>query len=180
MTLVPTLLDPSSRERTCVAPPPNFRPLGNVLYTRIGTTMFCPGVGRTVAQRNGQRFEAKVQRYLQKQFPTYIQWPRLEVMDERYVLRSLVPDGLFVYDDLATVVEIKSQHMPESWWQLHELYGPAVRKLPLVLKVNLLTIVKSYDPAMPYPGPIQRLDRSDLEIFLANEATKIGVLVWRS
>lgn len=179
MPLIPTLLDPRVAVDSRVAPPPGFRPLGDVLVTRIAGSGFHGGVGKTVAQRAGIRYEAKVQKYIRRQVGNewYREWPRLEVMGKGYVLRTLIPDGLYIYNDVATIIEIKRQHMPESWWQLRQLYEPAVKKISLISHVNLLTIVQSFDPAMPYPEPVERI--FDVADFVQTPREFIGVLVWR-
>jgi len=106
----------------------------------------------------------------------YMVQPRLEVLGKTCILRTLLPDGLLILGSVATIIEIKSQHMPESYWQLRHLYEPAVRALPIVCHVNCLTVVKSYDPAMPYPEEIERV--FDVQDWVLREHTKIGVLRW--
>lgn len=178
MILVPDLsaLDRSERA-TPVAPPRSFKPLGDFHYARIAGSM-PPGIGTTTAQRNGVRYEHKVQRWLTRQLgPSYLLSPRIEVFTFQSVLRTLVPDGLYLSEDMALVVEIKHQHVPESWWQLRGLYGPAVKRLPLVCHVNLLTIVKSFDPAVSYPEPVERV--WDVADFAVKPCPRVGVLEWR-
>lgn len=177
MTLVPALLDGMGRNSS-VSPPPNYRPLGRYDRVEIVRTNVSIGSGRTKAQRAGLRYEGKVQRYILRHCgENYKVSPQIEVSYHDVVLRSLIPDGLFLADDLATVVEIKRQHMPESWWQLRKLYGPVVEALPGITHVNLLSIVGSFDPAMPYPEEIIRTD--DIKEFVSIPQSKIGVLWWR-
>ena len=175
MTLVPALLD---QKTASVSPPQSFRPLGDFFHVQI--TGHLPegyAVGRTSSQRRGLKYEAKVQGWLKKQLGSeYMVQPRLEVLGKTCILRTLLPDGLLILGSVATIIEIKSQHMPESYWQLRHLYEPAVRALPIVCHVNCLTVVKSYDPAMPYPEEIERV--FDVQDWVLREHTKIGVLRW--
>ncbi len=178
MTLVPALLETS--QPTCVPPPPNFKPLGPLLHVRISRSQANGGKGLTQAQKAGLRFEAKVQLSLTELLGDgYIPSPYLEVTTEKYEHRALIPDGIYIYDDLVTVVEIKRQHMPESWWQLRKLYRPAVKKLPTINRVNLLTVVQSFDPAMPYPEDVEMIDPKAIPEFVCVQHGCIGVSIWR-
>jgi len=178
MTLIPALLD-QNRDAVSVSPPQTFRPLGDFNHVQIaGCLKSGYAIGRTSAQRRGLKYEAKVQKWLKKQLgPEYMVQPRLEVLGRSYLLRLLLPDGLLMLSDVATIIEIKSQHMPESYWQLRHLYEPAVRALPRICHVNCLTVVKSYDPAMPYPEEIERV--FDIQDWVLREHSKIGVLRWQ-
>jgi len=182
VVLVPAL---SNLDRTSdavkVAPPSNFRPLGTVVATAFRAAKPQRAVGLTAAQKAGLRYEAKAQEHLTQLLgPDYFQSPSLTVEILGGKSRRLIPDGVYISPEgIATVIEIKSQHMPESWWQLRELYYRAMKRVPLVKWVNLLEVVRSYDPSQPYPEPIVRLQNIGPREFVSSHQSAIGVYQWR-
>jgi len=182
VVLVPAL---SNLDRTSdavkVAPPSNFRPLGDVVTTRIRATQFQGAVGRSEAQKAGLRYEAQAQEHLNELLGShYLQSPSLIVEILGGKSRRLIPDGVYISrTGVATVIEIKSQHMPESWWQLRELYYRAMTRVPRIRWVNLLEVVRSYDPSQPYPEPVVRLQNITPRQFVESSQPAIGVYVWR-
>lgn len=74
------------------------------------------------------------------------------------------------------MVEIKFQHMPEAWWQLRKLYQPAL-EFKLRRPVFVLEVCKSYDPAMPFPEPIELVE--NLWEFCNAPRKVFGVFQWK-
>jgi hypothetical protein len=106
--------------------------------------------------------------------------PRISFIDDSGA-RNCYPDGLLIINPFVFVLEIKIQHMPEAWWQLRRLYLPLLRQqFPVVGGIE---IVKSYDPAMPFPEPVNFVD--DLAKYIVGclqEDTippQIAVVRWR-
>jgi hypothetical protein len=90
----------------------------------------------------------------------------------------LIPDGLyFNIGGFATIFEIKSQHMPEAWWQLRKLYEPVVRQLPFVNGTSCVEVTRSYDPSMGFPEPV--LVVHDFDSLMAAPAAPLKVLIWK-
>lgn len=157
-------------------PPPRFRSLGNVTHFSISFSDYCQsGQGVSEAQKQGLRYEAKVQDYLVARFRDYNPEPRISVLDDG-VARQLRPDGLLIYPDRVFIFEIKYQHMPEAWWQLEKLYKVALAK-KYHCPISLVEVCRSYDPAMPFPVPVTLIE--DLESWVSKPRDEFGVLEWR-
>lgn len=163
-------------EVLCV-PPPRFKPLrGSISEVQLRLPPYSASEGGTWAQKNGLRYEAKVQAMVVGEFPGYLPGPCIHFKDN-YVMRMAQPDGILVFDDFVVVVEIKYQHMPEAWWQLDQLYKPLIAKLWPQKQISLIEICRSYDPSMPFPVPIKRFDA--LKDWCSQYRSEFGVLVWR-
>jgi hypothetical protein len=108
--------------------------------------------GLTASQKAGLRYEKKVQFILREQYGIrYHANQVIRFVDQRGG-GCCVPDGLIRLEDRTIIVEIKSQHMPESWWQLRKKYEPVIRvAFPSRSIVLLLEICRSLDVDMPYP-----------------------------
>lgn len=167
-----------------VPPPPSFRaPKGTIHNVTIGNVIeYERQRGDTSARDNGLRYEAKVQKALYDLLGDYYQpSPRVSFHDDSG-LRFCIPDGLFRMLDRLVVFEIKIQHMPEAWWQLRKLYAPVLDHsfgAALRKPTQVIEVVASYDPAMPFPEPIVLI--SDLRRHLECEDLRksFGVLVWK-
>lgn len=159
-----------------VPPPVGFKPLCPPIYrVALLDDDMPPSPGDTRAKSLGLRYEITVQEYLREVYSPYIRSPLLSIQDGAGS-RLLIPDGIFLRPGFSIVVEIKISHMPEAWWQLEQLYKPSVAflfKRPTVL----LEVVKSYDPAVPFPCPVTRID--DLGILLSAPQPGFYVHVWR-
>lgn len=179
--MIPHFSTNGARAATEVPPPARFRPLvGEVrnAYYRTGP-LIEPACGLTAAQRNGLRYEAKVQIYLRELFgPRYSVAPRCHFEDDSGS-RTCIPDG--VYSPPAGplfVFEIKSQHMPEAWWQLRRLYQPVLEACRPRRCVVPIEVTKSYDPAQSFPEKIEVIH--DLESYVhQSRFDSLGVFVWR-
>lgn len=166
-----------------VPPPPRFRPLvGRPRNITLRPGLATGSVGRTAAQKAGLRYETKAQEYLSRVLGgRYNPSPYLHFQDDTG-FRTAIPDGILHHtgsrdvDRYVVVVEIKSQHCPEAWWQLTKLYAPVLRT-HLNLPVFCLEVCRSYDPAMPFPAKISLVD--DLLEFSDYPTRDLGVFVWK-
>lgn len=173
-------LSPGVNADTSSAPPPlRFRPLeGTPRLVQWKPSDARGSVGLTEAQKNGLRYEAKAQDFLIEQLgPNYFPAPFLHFMTGSNY-RTLIPDGLyFTPHGLVVIFEIKSQHMPEAWWQLRKLYEPVVKQLPLCTKTSCVEVVKSFDPSMGFPERIRLC--SNITDAICRPAEDFKVLHWR-
>lgn len=166
-----------------VPPPPGFLPAERVEWAKHNLNVVSlPSRGATHAQRQGNRFEARVQSALSSEFgDQYFNNPWFSFKDASGGRRCR-PDGLFLKTDeplrpLALIFEIKIRHMPDAWWQLRRLYAPVVRATYPGKDIRLVEIVKEYDCAMPFPERPRLID--DLsEVWQEEKFEEIGVLVW--
>lgn len=144
-----------------VPPPPHFRPALAVSSAQLGPRI-PPAVGNTAARKAGLRYEAQVVDYFSAAFgQMFFAHTSIHFRDLNGA-RTCVPDGLVLTDDgWIVIVEIKSQHMPEAWWQLRKLYEPVVRVAFRTSKVAVLEVVKTYDPSMPFPERVTLHDDLD-------------------
>lgn len=158
-----------------VPPPPHFRALqGRPKFLRLEANPWAKSRGDTVARMNGLRYEGKVQNKLQRTFGDYLQSPAIYFEDQSG-LRFVVPDGLIIRPNRVYVIEIKSQHMPEAWWQLHELYLPILRSRNAARPISCLEIVKSYDPSMPFPCSVDMVKSDEIAAYKGS----FGVVEWK-
>lgn len=166
-----------------VPPPSKFRaPSGRIRDATVKIIPYERQKGRTAAQENGLRFEATVQEELFSHLSgRYVVSPIIHFLDDRGP-RIVIPDGLFKaqrrVDGVKSIVivEIKSQHMPEAWWQLRKLYQPVIETCSAPYPVHVLEIVKSFDPSMPFPEPVRLID--DLDAYLIAPFKEFGVFKW--
>jgi hypothetical protein len=80
--------------------------------------------------------------------------------------------------DRVLIFEIKSQHMPEAWWQLEQLYRPVLRARRPLCPIVCVEVCRSYDPAMPFPAEFRLLSSID-EILDNPIVTSLAVLPWK-
>lgn len=128
-------------------------------------------VGRTVAQRQGLRFERKVLESLMKSHPHFIDHlPFIYLSNGRQ--RAAIPDGVCFSRSLETVtiIEIKHRHSEEGWQQLNLLYKPVVARAFPKLRIKLLEIVRWYEPHIKLPDkavklldPVSHFDSEDFD-----------------
>jgi hypothetical protein len=106
----------------------------------------------------------------------FIPHPWMQVHDS-WGVRWLQPDGLLIRpaEGIVTIVEFKLRHTPTAWFQLQELYRPAVEFLfsPPLWEVRLCEVVRWYDAATFFPGRV--VLRPRLEDVKPDE---VGVLIW--
>jgi hypothetical protein len=65
--------------------------------------------------------------------------------------------------------------MPEAWWQLHQLYRPILHSRNTARPISCLEIVKSYDPAMPFPCAIDLVKPEEITDYKGS----FGVVQWK-
>ena len=163
-----------------VPPPPHFRPLvGEPRGVQISSRRVSPAHGSSLAQKAGLRYEAKVHAELLEQFgDRYVQAVPFFFVDNTG-RRGCIPDGLLkVSPSRTAIIEIKSQHMPDAWWQLRKLYEPVLRAAGSEREFVLVEICRSFDPATPFP---ERFDLLDSLLPWAETAAdgSFGVMKWK-
>lgn len=160
------------------APPPiHFTPAGDVI--EVVRTEPPPRSSSTpsdsVAKKAGLLYQRKVASRLVKEFGAAVTvepWFKFRARgSEKW--RYCSPDAILLWQDGIVIIETKITHTPHSWYQLVQLYKPVVQK-HLGLVPSLVSIVKSYDPATPYP------EEHDY-IFEISELNpdKVGILRWK-
>ena len=177
--LIPQLTPDATVDRSVGVPPPHFLPLrGTPADVRWRPSNYERKTGQTVAQNSGLRYEEKVQRFLSESLRTlYHAAPFLHFRDG-HDRRTCVPDGLhFDISGRTTIFEIKSQHMPDAWWQLRKLYEPVVQQLRFTNVVSCVEVTKSFDPSMGFPEEVTVFH--DLWTLMAAPSAPFKVLIWR-
>jgi len=162
-----------------VPPPIHFTPAGEVIEvarTEPPPRPSSPPSYTSASKKAGLSFQRKVATRLVKEFGgavTVEPWFRFRSRgSDRW--RYCSPDAILLlpYNNLI-IVETKLTHVPDSYYQLKQLYEPVIRK-HFGLVPKLCSIVKSYDGATPYP------EEHDY-IFELSELNpdKIGILRWK-
>jgi hypothetical protein len=103
--------------------------------------------------------------------------PGLVYYDQREGERYAFPDALIKRPGRVAIVEMKRQHMPESWWQLRKKYEPIVRWLFPGQIVLCLEICSSLDAAMPYPEEFEHVEDISAWVNAAPDKS-LGVHQW--
>ena len=134
----------------------------------------------------GKRYAEELKRHgiqveLRQTLLHYLPSPMLHFHDDSG-FRTCIPDGLHVthQNDTTrfTIFEIKSQHMPEAWWQLRRLYEPVVRALQPKAEVALVEICRTLDAHTPFPEEPELIE--DLKTFISTASDgRFGVFRWR-
>ena len=174
-------LSPLSEGKSTLVPVPltRFRaPVGRPRNVKING--LAPEVSKadSAAKENGLRYENKVQRFLNECFDArYIPNPRIEFRDDLGP-RVCFPDGILLAPDRLVIFEIKIGHMPEAWWQLKRLYEPVLREWRGTPS-QVVEVVKSYDPAVPFPVGIELIDNLQEWVKDETKMDSFGVFVWK-
>jgi hypothetical protein len=71
---------------------------------------------------------------------------------------------------------VKSTHTSEAWSQLRR-YSAVARAIWPLAEVRTLNVVRSFDPAVPFPVEQELFD--DMEAVLADRSLGYRVLVWK-
>lgn len=141
-----------------VPPPQGFRPVvGQVSWAaRTSRPDGLSDHSFTAAQKSGKKYEAKVVEYMQERWgdAAIEVGPWLTFSDESKTRRWCQPDILVANETGAMIFEVKSQHTPNSWFQLRQLYEPVVSHL-LGVETRVCEVCPSYDPAVPFPEDIE-------------------------
>lgn len=171
---------------TPVPSPPWFKPIRGEVHSPHISRAHVPITGRaaTTAKENGLRYERQVHDFLVhfcvQHDCAVMRSPVIDFWDdfgEAQEFRRCIPDALIRFPHHIVIAEIKISHMPEAWWQLEKLYRPVVTALLPKCNVYTLEIVRSFDPSVPYPAPIELVD--DLAAWLLAPTPTQGVFVWR-
>ena len=189
--LLPAMVSGSARATSlsliaACAPPPWFRaaegvrsawPVGDGPFDRTPL----PRSSGTPAMRAGRRYEAKALAHLAEVFGSDFrksQW-------FRYAgdagVKFCQVDGLLHTETVTAIFEVKVTFSSDAWWQLRKQYEPVVRKAFLPSHLALVIFCKSFDPAVPFPEPVnhlRRLDRQHIEESSGPDST-ISVFSWR-
>jgi hypothetical protein len=143
----------------------------------LPATFYSRRRGDTAAREAGLRYEAKAQEYLAATLgSSYVPAQILSFRDDTPERRLIIPDGIYGVPTHFILFEIKSQHVPDAWWQLRQLYQPVLRCLSH-LEVFCVEVCGSFDPAMPFPEPIEWIE--DLAEYVKRPSRKFGVFQWR-
>jgi hypothetical protein len=142
-----------------VPPPLKFKPLsGRPRHISVGAARAQMQIhpSMSVAKVNGIRYEWQVYSQLREWFdPIHIQHCLHFEDDKGY--RTIIPDAFVVLQDAIFLFEVKSQHMPETWWQCAKLYKPVLEGL-YEKPVFCVEIVKKFDPQMPFPVEVVMIE----------------------
>lgn len=160
--MLPFFAMSSAAEPADVPPPSYFRPVVGEIRNAslLDFGHYYRQHGNTTSREAGLRYEAQVQEFLQNELKdAYYPSPLLKFADDTGE-RRLVPDGLWVVPKLwIVIVEIKAQHTPNAWHQTRQ-YEQLIQHITRVPKdcILHLEIVRSYDPATPFPVKIELVD----------------------
>lgn len=178
--LIPQLTPDTVADAAVGVPPPTrFRALNGVPHdVHWRYQPYHPARGLTDAQKSGLRYETQVHDYLAPKLGSFYHVAPFITFRDGQSRRSCVPDAIHVdASGRATIFEIKSQHMPEAWWQLRGLYEPVVQQLRFVNVVSCVEVVRSYDPMMGFPEEITLFH--NIAELLEAAAAPFKVLLWR-
>lgn len=162
-----------------VPPPHGFREAGKVLCAGWDSRNLDKPQGSTAAQKAGLRYERKVHIAMQDgplASSYYIEAPLFFVSTRGR--QNCYPDALVLHPLYVGCIEIKSQHMPESWWQLRKKYEPVLRMIYPASRIVLLEICGSYDPSMPYPEAVTLVEDIASWFEKAKDG-ELGVFQWK-
>lgn len=143
-------------------PPKDFKLLRSEIYSAWFADPPAVESVRTYTgpQKNGLRYERRVQKYLEEQFgKLYLASPWIcfrEVLDTS-VAHRCQPDGLLFSGDSTrvTIVEIKHSHTQRAWWQLRKLYQPVLQALYPEASVQVCEVTRYYDNMIPFNEKVE-------------------------
>lgn len=116
-------------------------------------------------QRNGLRYERRVQRHLSEQFgKSYLgsRWIYFREAHAPEIVQRCQPDGLLIHSEKkqVTIVEIKHSHTQRAWWQLRKLYQPVLEVLYPEFSVQVCEVTRFYD-RIPFNEPVELVREID-------------------
>lgn len=160
--------------------PRGFKPAGDLLWASLCLKPPTFKRKRTGGRKiQGLKYEKRVHEHFQGIYGDfYLPSPWFMFRERKSTqVRYCQPDALLFDYDLGriTIVEVKYQHVEMSWWQLHKLYAPIVKQvfgdkwIP-----HFVSVVKWYDPAIPYPEEVRLCKTLD-----EAPALGTGVHIWR-
>jgi hypothetical protein len=146
--------------------PRGFRPAGRVrIASRVNMARRHPDHIPVNRYKEGLKYEKKALTHLQGEFQNSSSHFCIEPcfrFSNGHRSRFCFPDAILLLPDqlFDVVIEIKTRHTFDGWWQLTQLYRPVVKKA-LQREVKLLEVVRSYDPGVALPEEETRvLDRA--------------------
>lgn len=155
-----SFLTPGASRPVGVPPPHGFRPLElplrNVSFS-ISAEFFRQS-GNTTSREGGLRYEFQVHNHLKQVLGANYLAIEFEATEATGKRRRLIPDGVFFCPDYSILFEVKSQHMPEAWWQLRRLYQPTLEFKRPGKPCYVVEVCRSYDPGTPFPEPTVLID----------------------
>jgi len=161
-----------------VPPPLKFKPLkGLITEVKIGAEIAFAHINTNMsfARIAGLKYERGFLEYLRKKWSPVTIHPHIHFRDDG-AYRTAIPDGIAFTPNGVVVFEVKSQHMPEAWWQLEKLYMPIISAAFPDTEVRGIEVVKIYDPQIKWPG--QYVLYNDLDDAIMG-SSHLGVLKWR-
>lgn len=176
----------AGRAPTLQLPPPGFTPLREDSILSVHEAKN-PHSGRRNAKRSGAQkaglaYERKVREWICARYGERALCSQWYYVRTRFGNRYIQPDALILSSALCagrpevlTIVECKVSFTSTGWWQLRELYFPALAFHFEPARVRLICVTRSMDPLVPTPEPVALLD--ELESYI--EHKKVGVLLWR-
>lgn len=178
---LPGLNGPVAGGPVQVPPPPGFQPpVGQIINVQHEPRLNVLNKGTTTAQKTGLRYEAKVQSALRATYSN-LYWPNpaFSWRDDRGK-RYCEMDGLLHILGRLVCIEIKFQHMAESWWQLRKKYELVLERWDGINgdDILLLEICNSLDPVTPYPEVYTYVEKISDFILQAKDG-ELGVFQWR-
>ncbi len=156
----------SSNRAASLSLPP--KPRGFICVSKVEWAHLCDrpgfaynGRARSPARRAGQKYEASMQKRLDKDFGlAYLPGPWLRFLSVGDTKPSYCqPDGLLFLPEEGklVLVEIKLKHCTEAWWQLKYKYLPVVEAIfpPDLWAIAICEVVKWFDPSTAFPEKVK-------------------------
>lgn len=137
---------------------------------------FAKSVGRSIPQKRGLVFEAKIQNEMADRYDGYVGGSWIRYYDFEGKRRFCSPDGLHfnLLDGIITIVEIKWQHTIKAFYQLRNLYYPVVRNLfsgnwsiAMVEVVSKWVRLEDYPTEVVFVKEIDRVEPDSFGVVIA-------------
>ena len=167
-------------------PPFNFKPLkGEITDVRIGAEQIIHNrihASMSLAKIAGIKYEEEFLNHLRGRYPQALIRPHIHFRDNG-VYRTVIPDAILIgfsrMLNTIVILEVKSQHMPEAWWQLMKLYRPVLQAGFQNFNICCVEVVKRYDPQLRWPTePAEHVLYEDLKCAVETPLA-LGILKWR-
>ena len=163
-----------------VPKPAGFKPAGQVKKaSRVGMKRRAPDHTPINRYKDGLRYERKAISHLKLCFVdvgTLVSEPCFR-FSNGHRSRFCFPDALVILPEhtFDLLIEIKTRHTYDAWWQLRHLYYPVVKKA-LSKELRLLEITRSYDPAISLPEEETRLLDEAQDVLSSN--APYNIYIW--
>ena len=166
-------------------PSKHFKPAGAVTfasYLKTPPLFTTVPVHHTKAQKDGLRYEKRVQGYIHKLiagrddvsvlFSPWLMYHNRSAGPT--VVNFCQPDAVILSGSKVTIVECKLQHTNDSWQQLRLLYEPVLRKIYKDKEFALVEICKWYDSHAYYAESFYYCEN-----VLEAEVGKVGIHIYK-